>query len=159
MAIQVIKAATPELLARLLNGAVWGKKNLIQGRDVRPNPSGDDLFRHPVSGLTLIFTAPAGTVTFSDDLTWKEIIAEINTELAGVIAHGFKVDPNGGMVLALWDDATPVVLAETGTANAYFGFSTTAADPDLTQSVVDPADIINIHPDSLSKQWIAFIDG
>ncbi len=161
MALQVIKAPSPEALARALNGVVLSKKNLIQGRDVRPNPSttpGEDFYRHPVNGLTLIFATPAGTVTFSGNLTWKEIIDEINTALSADVAHGFKTDPNGGMVLALWDDTTPVTLLDTGTANSYFGFSTTAGDDDLEQTPVAAGDIISIHPDPLSKQWIAFID-
>ncbi len=160
MAFSLIKAPNPELLARYLNGLVVSKRNLVVGRDQRPNPTAapNDLYKHPVSGLTLIFTTPIATVTFSADLDFKQIIAEIEATvgMAGK-AHLLKTDGNGGMVLAFWDDATPVVMANTGTANEYFGFSTTAADPDLTQTAVPKANVHSIQTDPLTKLWVAVV--
>lgn len=161
MAFSIIKASSPELLIRFLNGLVISKRDLtLAGKDQRPNPAAapNNLYKHPVEGLTLIFTTPAATVTFSADLDFKEILAEIEGT-AGMEGKGhlLKTDPNGGMVLTFWDDTTPVVMSHTGTANAYFGFSTTAADPHLTQTATAVADVHNISTDPLSRQWIAFI--
>lgn len=161
MAFRVLKAGTIDLLLRQLNGLVVGKREItLSGRDVRPNPdttSGHDLFKHPVSGLTLIFTTPVATVTFSADLDWKEILEEIEAQAPGV-AHLLKTNANGGSVLAFWDDTTPVVLSNLGTANPYFGFSTTGSDPDLTQTPVPAANVYTIQPDPLTKHWTAVID-
>jgi hypothetical protein len=160
MSYAVIKADTPEELARRLNGMVLGKRNLIVGKDTRPNPSAapNAMYKHPVAGLTLNFTTPVGTVTFSDNLTAKQIVDEINAALGPNVARLYKIGPNGQMVLALWDDATPVVLLHTGTANAYLGFATTAADPQLTQVAVAPTDIVSVVCESLSRQYVAFIN-
>lgn len=155
-ALKFIKSATAEGLTRLINGLIKGKRNLVLGKDQTPTPAAapHNLYKHPVAGLTLEFTTPAGTVTFSDNLDCNEIIAEINA-LSGAGAHLYKVDDNGGMVLALWDDTTPVVLKATGTANGYFGFPTSASAL-LTQTAVAPANIKSIIVDVLSRQFIAF---
>jgi len=160
MAYQTIMASTPDELARRLSGLVQGKRNLIQGRDLGPNPASapNNMYKHPVSGLTLIFGTPAGTVTFSGDLTANQIVDEINTALGSDVARLYKVGQNGQMVLALWDDTTPVVLLHTGTANTYFGFSTTASDPSLTQTPIAASDIVSIVCESLSRQYVAFIE-
>lgn len=159
-AFRLISAPTHELLARYMNGLVRSKRIITLGRDVRPNPDttpGHDLFKHPISGLTLVFSAPAATVTFTDDLDFKEIIEEINDQAGAEVAHLLKTDPNGGSMLVLWNDTSPVTLADTGTANEYFGFSTTASDPALVQAPVTGTEVHSIIPDPLSKQWIAFI--
>ena len=157
MAIKIIKSATAEGMARSLNGIISGKRDLIAGRDSSPNPAAapNNLYKHPINGLTLIFTAPVGTVTFVGDRDYKQIIADIVAVAPGV-PHLWKVDANGGMVLAFWDDAAPVVLSHLGTANTYFGFSTTPADPDLTQTVINPANIKSMLIDVLSRQFITF---
>lgn len=159
MAIKFIKSSTAEGMARLLNGLILGKRNLILGRDQRPNPAAapNDLYKHPVNGLTLIFTTPAVTVTFVGDLDSKQIIAALNASGLGTgKAHLWKTDSNGGMVLSFWDDTTPMVMSHTGTANSYFGFSTTAADPDLTQTVVNPTNIKSMLIDLQSRQYVTF---
>lgn len=161
MAFRKISAATVDELLRALNGMVVSKKDLtLRGQDNRPNPdttAGHNLFKHPVNGLTLIFTVPAVTITFSDDLDWKEIMTEIEAAAPG-IGHLLKTNPNGGSVLAFWDDTAPVTMLHTGTANPYFGFPTGAADPDLVQTAVPAADVYAIQNDPLSKQWYAIID-
>lgn len=158
---RTLSAPTHELLSRYLNGLVVGKRELVlRGRDDRPNPStvaGHDLYKHPVSGLTLIFTTPAVTVTFSANLDWKDIIGEIVAANPAIGPHLLKTDPNGGGVLAFWNDTTPVVLSHTGTANAYFGFPTTPGHVGLTQNPTPNTAVHSIHPDPLSKQWVAFI--
>jgi hypothetical protein len=159
MTISFIKAKDPEQLSRLLNGLVLSKKNLSLGRDLGPRAMPGDLYKHPVAGLTLIFTTPGFTVTFSANLDLKHIVAEINTAAGKDIAHLIHFDDNGGQVLAIWDDTTPVVMLSTGTANTYFGFSTTVADPHLTQTATDPDNIVAIVVEILSRQYVAFIKG
>jgi hypothetical protein len=158
MAIKFMKADTAANMTRLLNGVVMGKRNLVMGRDqsVAPTAAPHNLFKHPVAGLKLEFSAPVKTVTFSANLDLNEIVAEINTELTVTGAHLLKMDGNGGMVLALWNDASPMTLKDTGTANSYFGFSTTAADPDLVQTAVAPTDLLQIVVEPLSRQYVAF---
>lgn len=158
MALKFIKAATAEGMARAINGIITGKRDLIAGRDQSPTPAAapNNLYKHPVNGLTLIFTAPAGTVTFVGDRDYKQILADIAAVIGAGQAHLWKVDVNGGMVLSFWDDTTPMVLSHLGTANAYFGFATGAADPDLTQSVINPANIKSMLIDVLSRQFITF---
>lgn len=158
MAIKLLKADTAANMTRLLNGVVMGKRNLVMGRDqsVAPDAAPHNLYKHPVAGLTLEFAAPAKTVTFSANLDLNEIVAEINAELTVTGGHLFKMESNGGMVLALWYDASPVTLKDTGTANAYFGFSTVAADPDLVQTAVAATDILQILVEPLSRQYVTF---
>lgn len=153
-----IKASDADKLTRLINGIIVGKRNLVVGRDQSPNPAAapNNLYKHPVSGLTLVFTTPIATCTFSDDLDFKEIVAEINAAAGSEVAHMYKFDDNGAQVLVLWNDTTPVVLGEGGTANTYFGFSTTAADPSLAQSPIDPVDIIEIVVEPLSRKYVCF---
>lgn len=159
MPISFIKAKDPEQLTRLLNGLVLSKTNLSLGRDQGPLAVTGDLYKHPVKNLTLIFGTPAVTVTFSDNLDLTHIVAEINAAAGSVIAHLIRLDDNGGQVLALWNDTTPVILLSTGTANTYFGFSTTLADPMLEQSPTAATDIIEIVVEPLSRQYVAFIQG
>ena len=112
----------------VLNGGISGGKKVISagGKVVR------------LHGKTLIFTTPAGTVTFSDPggagLSMAEIIAAI------VGAAGL-----GGLNPSFIDgylnirEATPsagVVLAGTGTANAAFGFGKST----VTGTVYNPYD-------------------
>lgn len=161
MSYSIIKAGTPEELARELGGYVNSKTNLNRGRDPgRTTPAtalDKSLYKHPVDGLTLIFSTPAGTVTFSDNLSLFDIVEEINTALGSDVAHLQKRGPNGETVLFLWDDTTPVVLDEAGTANPYFGFPTTAAHPGLTQVAVDPTKIVDVLVDNFSRQYVALI--
>ena len=156
--LKSISAATHEELTRLINGIVSSKANLVVGKDISPNPAAapDNLYKHPLSGKTLVFTSPAATVTFSADVDFKEIVDQINTQAGSVVAHLAKVTSTGGLYLVLWNDTTPVVLSDTGTANSYFGFSTTAADPDLTQTPIDPANIVAIVIEVQSRKYVCF---
>lgn len=149
MSLKSITAATDTELTRAINGMVVGKTNLFVGRDKSPSPAAapHNLYKWPTNGLTLIFATPAKTVTFVGDLDLHEILAAINTQVTSVVAYLRKTDGNGGQNLALYvDDGTPIVLSDTGTANALLGFSTTPADPRLTQHVIDPTKIISIGP-------------
>lgn len=158
MAFKIMKAPTAEQLARQLNGLVVGKTDLVRGKDQSPNPAAapNNLYKHPIGGLTLVFNTPAVTVTFSADLDFKQIVSEINTAAGTNIAYLYKVDGGPGLVLAFWDDTTPVDLDDTGTANSYFGFSTTAGDPTLVQSPIPDTDVHNIMIDFTGRQYIAF---
>jgi len=160
MSYAIIKAGTAEELARRLNGMVLGKRNLIVGRDTGPNPPAgpNNLYRHPVAGLQLVFSTPALTVTFSANLTCNQIVDEINTAAATTLARLHKTGPNGEMVLALWNDTTPITLLHTGSANSYFGFPTAVADPLLVQTPVAKTDIVTILAENLSRQYVAIID-
>lgn len=156
--LKAISAATYTELLRLVNGLVSSKANLVVGRDISPTPAvpPNNLYKHPLAGKTLDFAVPAGTVTFPADVDYKQIVDEINTQLATEVAHLVNGGSNGQLQLALWDDAAPVTLADTGTANAYFGFSVTPADPSLVQTPVPPANIIAIDVEVLSRKWICF---
>ena len=158
MAFKIMKAPTAEQLARQLNGLVVGKTDLVRGRDQSPNPAAapNNLYKHPIGGLTLVFNTPAVTVTFSADLDFKEIVDEINTAAGVDIAYLYKINGGPGMVLAFWDDTTPVDLDDTGTANSYFGFSTTAGDATLVQTPIASTDVHNIMIDFTGRQYIAF---
>lgn len=155
-----IKASDADQLTRLINGLVLGRQNLVLGRDRSPNPTAapNNLYKHPLNGLTLDFTTPAGTVTFVGDLDFKQIVDQINTQLGTDVANLWKAEQvgNGAMNLALWNDTTPVVLADTGTANEYLGFSTTPADPSLTQTPIDPTKIIEIVVEVQSRKYVCF---
>lgn len=153
-----IKASDADKLTRLINGIIVSKRGLVVGRDQSPSPAAapNNLYKHPVSGLTLEFTTPLATVTFSGDLDFKEIVAEINTQAGADVAHMYKFDDNGQQILVLWNDTTPVVLGEAGTANPYFGFSTDAGDADLVQNPIDPADITAIVVEPLSRKYVCF---
>jgi hypothetical protein len=82
-------------------------------------------------GLTLIFTTPTLTITFSDATNAGLSMTDIVTQIAAAGTAPNKVVPKlrGQRVLALWNtvDGNNVVLANTGTANTLFGFSTTVA--------------------------------
>lgn len=77
-------------------------------------------------GKTLVFNAPAGTVTFADatgaGLTLDAIAAQIKAALA-TLAVRFD---NRHLVLEYATPGTAVNLDLTGTANAAFGFDTAA---------------------------------
>jgi len=110
----------------VLNGGIAGGKRVI-------NSGGKVL---GLNGKTLIFTTPAGTVTFSDTggtgLSMADIIAEI-VGTGGL--SGLKPGFSDGYLNVI--ETTPtngVVLAGTGTANAAFGFGKST----VTGLVYDP---------------------
>jgi hypothetical protein len=152
--LKTLSATSAETLTRTLNGLVQGRRNLSQGIAVGPTASG--LYKHPVAGLTLNFSTPVATVTFVGDLDLKQIVAAINSQVGAVVAHLYQLERSGTFVLALWDDATPVTLLHTGTANSYFGFSTTADDASLVQSPVDSDNIKSIRADNTGGYTCVF---
>ncbi len=117
-----IIAGTPVTLTRYLNGA---KETPAQFSSL------------PIGAKTLIFSAPAATVTFSGAanavLDIADIVAEINatvglTGIASFEQHQQYPQPSvrvafGGVVLRRTAGFT---IASTGTANELLGFSTTA---------------------------------
>jgi len=103
----------------------------------------------PVGGLTLVFTTPSQTVTFSggsgDVLGLADIVDEINTAVGDDIAtlrqqaNRGTTDPYTDRYIALRLDSG-FELAETGTANSVFGFS--VADPTVNPGAVDRSRIV-----------------
>lgn len=156
--LKALSASTYTELLRLVNGIISSKANLVVGRDISPNPEAapNNLYKHPLAGKTLVFSVPASTVTFSEDVDYKEVVSEINAHVGSVVAHLVNGGSNGQLQLALWNDSSPVTLADTGTANSYFGFSVTPGDPDLVQTPIAPANIISIGVEVLSRKWVCF---
>lgn len=83
-------------------------------------------------GLTLVFTAPAGTVTFSDatgqGLSPKDIMDEINTDVAALratlrdgVLYVVQVTPSAGVVLdGAASTARPVLKLPNGNLSGTF---------------------------------------
>jgi hypothetical protein len=109
----------------------------------------------PAGGLTISFTAPAATVTFSgsagDMLTITEVVDQLRTQLnaAGVArvskrslhnqGNGITTDNAGGPANAMVSiviTATEVVIEPGGTADSLFGIAGT-----INANEVDPAKI------------------
>lgn len=150
--LKVITASTREELERKTRGRILGKYILNVGRDINPSPAAapNNLYKHPVDGLTLNWTGAApNTVTFVGDLDFREIVAAINA--VEDVAHLEKVDANGGVVLSLYGEVDAVQLSP-GTANAYLGLpaGTTA------QGGMDAATIISITLDPSNRCWACF---
>lgn len=157
--LKVISHQTQEGLLRLVNGGVFGKRVLNVGRSVDPADYGDPskLYKHPVAGLSLNwYTDSFYSVTFSGNLTYKEIIEELHA--ASTLGPNlYKVDPSGALVLAFWDDRD-VGAAEVynnGTANSYFGFPVAPA-PTAVQQKVDLNVIKGITVDPVSRVYSCF---
>lgn len=114
MALRVKKIGEIDELNTYLRGGIIG------GRDIRRGVHGY------IDGKTLVFSAPAGTVTFATTpsgeqvgLTAKEILTQINAIHAGY-AH---IDASGRLVVEDPAGAVSVVLGATSTADTIFGFS------------------------------------
>lgn len=95
-----------------LNGGITGGKEVVRGGNVLG-----------LDGLTLVFNAPAGTVTFSDPsgagLSPQEIKTEVETTIATL-----KVTFKDGRIRFIHAALSSAVnLDLTGTANTLFGFS------------------------------------
>ncbi len=123
--VKFMKASSAEAMTRQLNGIVIGKTNLVRGRDDRGTPTvpPNNLYKHPVAGLTLIFTTPGFTVTFSDDLHCKAIVAEINAAAGSTIAYLYKTDANaekGVKVIGVFpeDSHPPIIYPVAETASS-----------------------------------------
>lgn len=116
MTLRVKKIAEIDELNTYLRGGIIG------GVDVRRGFSGN------INGTTLVFNAPAGTVTFATTpmgsqvgLKIKDIIDQINAVHAGY-AHS---DSQGRLVIEDPNGVVGVVLDATSTAARLFGFSVT----------------------------------
>ena len=118
MAIETYEFGTMNQLRFFLLGGIRG------GKPVTPQNTKGVLLG--LNGLTLIFSSPNGTVTFSDPtgagLTLDNVITQINAvhALSGIGVNW--VDQCMGLFLS--DKSAGVTLSKSGTANTYFGFST-----------------------------------
>lgn len=99
-------------------------------------------------GLTLVFTAPSLTVTFSDPSGAGLSIADI---CAAIATAGLKVQSRFGDRISIYHltDGTAVALASTGTANKLLGFSTAA---DTSGKVYAP-------PTGAKPRWTSISSG
>jgi len=146
--LKSITAPTHSELCRLVNGLITSTRVLNVGPDQNGSPvPSNNLYKHPIAGLTLNWSA--GTYTFLSDLTFKEIVAALN--FGDDDWHLYKVDANGGLVLALWNDLTPVSI-EPGTANTYFGLPATSTD----QVAIPDNQIVTIDTDPVNRCWVCF---
>lgn len=112
MAIKVFEFGAAKEMEFFLQGGITGGKIIVTGAGRL----------YGLHGLTLIFTAPAGTVTFSDagsGLTYQDIALQIRTELTSLLAF-YR---NGQLHLVEAAPTTGVKLSKDGTANTVFGFS------------------------------------
>ena len=107
--------------------------NFLQGAIRLPLPYKGNERIFGLDGLTLVFTAPAGTVTFADaaseGLTLKEVIEQINTDVAALraelrdgVLYVKQVTPSASVVLNLaTSTAAPIFkLKTTGTLSGKF---------------------------------------
>jgi len=110
--LKILQFSALQEAEHVINGGIIGGRELvvIEGKV------------YGLDGKTLIFTTPAGTVTFSDKVgaghTLAEVIAEIKAVHAGLQPKFVKK--------SLWViETTPtngVVITGAGTANPVFGF-------------------------------------
>lgn len=115
MALKVRKIAEIEELNTFLRGGIIG------GRDIRRGILG------LIDGKTLVFLAPAVTITFATTpsgeqvgLTVKEILTQLNT---GALTGFAKIDSAGRVVIEDPAGATAVVLdVSVSTGEGLFGF-------------------------------------
>ncbi len=116
MSIRVYRFETSTDAEHFLNGGISGGAEIVH--------AGRVLGLH---NKTLIFTSPAGTVTFSDPtgagLSAGDIKSQIEAALATlkVTYHGYKIR------IIRATPTAPVVLSNTGTANPIFGFGSAVA--------------------------------
>lgn len=123
-ALYARKFGTLEEVNTFLRGGIKG------GAPLTLQPSGpvgaQTLAVFGLHGKTLVFNAPAGTVTFADatssGLTLDAIALQIKTAIA---ALAVRFDSRR-VVLEYATPGTAVNLDNTGTANALFGFDTAA---------------------------------
>ncbi len=123
----------------------------------------------PVGGRTLIFTSPsATTVTFTgsvgDVRTIDQIIADFTAQLPAVGAkfRNYDYGPNQQLgqlgidpkvVLLLQADAG-ITITDAGTANAFFGLSTSAS---TTRTIVAAADVVTFGPSAHADHYVLVI--
>lgn len=121
MAFDVIQGST-QTLADVLNGAVVFDQLALDGA--------------PVGGLTLEFSDPAVTVTFSGSPGAMRSLPEIATELmSGVTGLAAEIRiGTGSASISIWRE-TGFTLAPTGTANPVLGFDT--VDPVVSEGIAD----------------------
>lgn len=139
-----------------LNGVVWASP-------LTAFPGASAL-----NGLTLIFTEPSVTVTFTSPADFAAVITQINTQVQAVdpgFVAAYKAAQRAGTRatverrLALTPgDSGYCILGHTGTANAALGFSTTASDTDLEGYRVFESSILG-GGDNISGGLYYMIDG
>lgn len=114
------------LRARIINGLSalnsFLRGGIVGGKDLRKATFN-------INGKTLVFSMPAGTVTFvtpdptsQEPLGLRAILTQIN---AVPTLAGFAHTQDGLLIIENPAGGTSVVLSNTGTANALLGF-----DPD-----------------------------
>ncbi len=134
------------ILMSLLDNPIINDRNISAGADV--------------VGLTLEFTVPLVTVTFTgtDPLTAKDIVSQINAAVAGS-AKLVKYDNRGNQLqeerILLSRGVTGLTLGNTGTATGILGFPTGAA---TVQAAVHSARFTTPFLLRQSKKWILFND-
>lgn len=114
MALLVRKISEITRVNALLRGGIFGSVDLRKG------------LVYGLHGKTLIFTAPAATVTFTtpnssaqDGLTLSAILEQINDVAA---LDGWVKAYEGALLAVDPAGSTAVVLDKDGTANTIFGF-------------------------------------
>jgi len=98
-----------------LNGGITGGREIVSSAPV--------LGLH---GKTLVFNAPAGTVTFSDPAGVGLSAAQIKSKIEGTIATLKVTWVHRRIRIILAAMTSKVDLDATGTANEIFGFSSTS---------------------------------
>lgn len=118
-----------------------------------------------VGGLTLIFNAPAATVTFSGSLgailSMSDIVSEINAQVAGLASirsypqSGAGVpNPNVNPYMRLFFQRDAgFTLDAAGTANAFFGFSTSVDT--VNTGAINSTKLVSIGQGSVQGMLIA----
>lgn len=126
----------------------------------------DPSVTYDLEGLTLVFTTPSATVTFSDnggsEFTLAEAVAEINAVLTtngtAFLKHYGQAPELKRPALTLnFNGASGITLSHTGTANELLGLSTTSGDSSLSGAPIAKDRIIGVSPGSHEAKWGALI--
>lgn len=137
MPARVIKSFSEPIFTQLLRNPIVGTVDISAGADV--------------SGLTLIFTTPGTTVTFTgtNPLSPTQISSQIMAAVSAVEAQTDNFGANGSeslgkKFLSLASRTTSAItLAGNGTANAVLGLPSVAS----TAQDVTPASVIHCNRD------------
>jgi len=151
MPYTVLEASTAADLAAQLNRTVFG-------RYLRhyKNTNNDDVIPG-LSGTTLIFTSPVGTLTFSGVAGADILVSDLRSELAGFgpvnLSLEWSKEAKAWRVRVQLDAGW--TLSDTGTANALLGFDTGA--PTAVPAVIAAADIVATGDSAFSAHYWAII--